>query len=72
MSETERQEAEATYFATCLLMPRELVLQELSKAQREMGTGAHFEDVVQRLADLFQVSAERMALRVGEITTPSF
>ena len=65
--EQQRQEAEATYFATCLLMPRDLVLQELTKAQEEMGH-KHLEKVVQRLADLFGVSVERMALRVGEVT----
>jgi Zn-dependent peptidase ImmA (M78 family) len=65
--EQRRQEAEATYFATCLLMPRDLVLQELAKAQEQMGH-KHWEDVIQRLADLFGVSVERMALRVGELT----
>jgi Zn-dependent peptidase ImmA (M78 family) len=55
-------EAEANYFAMCLLMPRDLLVEEFEKVR-----GMELEEAVELLAKKFQVSAVRMAVRLGQL-----
>ena len=62
MNDTVVDEAEATHFAMCLLMPRDMVSLEV----RRMG-GVDVEDgrAMAKLAQRFRVSPTLMAVRIG-------
>lgn len=58
------QEAEASYFARCLLMPKNLILEEINT----MPKFSLLDDLqVHILAKRFQVNDSMMAYRIGEI-----
>lgn len=73
MSQLERdQDAEANYFAICLLMPRALVIDELEKL---LGIDPNMEadEIVARLSRKFAVGHVAMTMRLvelGRLSTP--
>ena len=62
-SGTDWKEIEANLFAACLLMPQSFLEKEL-KLHRAVGID---DGIVQNLADLFDVSATAMAIRLGAL-----
>lgn len=67
MTDAETEEAEANYFAMCLLMPEDFVRRELKKFEGgfDIANDAH----VKQLAKTFQVPASLMAMRLGQLMT---
>lgn len=64
MSVSETEEAEANYFAMCLLMPEQFVRDEIKKIGKidaVDGTG------IEKLARKFRVSVPLMTLRIGQL-----
>lgn len=67
MTDRERtQEAEANYFAICLLMPRQWVHTELDKLL-DLNKNMPEDEIVQRMAKRFQVSEVMMTMRLVEL-----
>ena len=67
-----QQDAEANYFAICLLMPRALVIAELDKLL-SIDPTMDADAVVQRLAQKFAVGQVAMTMRLvelGRLSTP--
>jgi len=59
----QRFEVEANRFAACLLMPRELLSQEIPKLSLDLGD----ESALQELADAFAVSTQAMSIRLSQL-----
>jgi len=56
-------EAEANYFAMCLLMPAHLVKQEVKKITFDLTS----DEALKQLAKTFDVSQTAMALRLAQL-----
>lgn len=64
---TPDQEAEANYFARCLLMPEAMVREEVGKVEKfDLLNTKHVAD----LAKCFEVDVPIMAFRLAEIFIP--
>jgi len=59
-------EAEANYFAMCLLMPEHLVKQEVEKIKLDLTS----DEALKKLAKIFDVSQTAMALRLAQLKLP--
>ena len=59
----QRFEVEANRFGACLLIPRQLLLQELQKLDFDLGDEA----ALKRLADNFAVSSQAMSIRLAQL-----
>lgn len=67
MSETpvdRDAEAEANYFAMCLLMPEEFLRADFPKHR---GKYSELEDVLESLADQYKVSTVHMTIRLTQL-----
>ena len=60
---TEQHEKEANLFARCLLMPRNLMKQELSKIEKKLD----YDEAVKIMAAKFQVEEKLMSFRMIEL-----
>lgn len=63
---SDKQEIEANGFAASLLMPRELLMQALRRILSKR-RGIEEDDLIQELADLFEVSNEAMGHRLTNL-----
>jgi Zn-dependent peptidase ImmA (M78 family) len=59
----EWQEWEANEFAACILMPEELVINEMKKIQIDYADDAW----IKKLADKFEVSVSAMSIRLSRL-----
>lgn len=59
---TPEEEAEANYFAMCLLMPERLL-----RADFEQHRGEELEPLVKALAERYRVSEAHLSLRLGQL-----
>jgi Zn-dependent peptidase ImmA (M78 family) len=60
---TDKEEIEANGFAAAILMPRDLVVTELSK-ELDLGEASSRDELIARLARIFNVSTEAMGYRL--------
>lgn len=63
MKSNKTLEAEANYFAMCLLMPAHLVKQEVAKVKLDLTS----DEPLKQLAKTFDVSLTAMALRLAQL-----
>lgn len=62
--ELDQMDAEANYFAMCLLMPEDALRKELAK----MGRFDMFDDkAIKKLSDKFRVPTAALLIRLGQI-----
>lgn len=59
----EELESEANYFAMCLLMPEDMVREEVKKMQVDLGSN----DFIKDLAKKFEVPVTAMAIRLSQL-----
>lgn len=66
MTKEEKQNNEADYFARCLLMPKEMIKEQILNINAS-GEKYYKEELVKTLAQIFQVTQMQMTIRLTEL-----